>query len=138
MAPKIKSEASSSLTIPETTNYLTIPSENEANTRYKCFVCFLNSSYLNGALFKNPTLYIDILEAFWRTATCNVIALEDGSSKTEINYDIGGKQLMFGETEVNVALSTCQQSILMRRQLRFRWWNFWNSSIMLTPSIWPS
>ena len=105
MAPKTQTAASTSLVIPETTNYLTIPSETEANPRYKCFVRFLNTSYLNGALFLNPTLYVDVLEAFWRSATCSTFALDDGSTKIEINCSIGEKAFSFGADEINRALN---------------------------------
>ncbi|KAK1364422.1 hypothetical protein POM88_039983 [Heracleum sosnowskyi] len=102
MAPKSRTAASSNpLTIPKETNLLTIPSETEAYPRYKCFVRFLNTSYLRQALTMNPPLYVDILEAFWRTATCTVMAREDGTSFQEIHCTIGGKQLVFGEKEVN-------------------------------------
>ncbi|KAK1384969.1 hypothetical protein POM88_022704 [Heracleum sosnowskyi] len=105
MAPKSQTAASSNpLTIPKETNFLTIPSDAEANPRYKCFVRFLNTSYFHQALTMNPTMYIDLLEAFWRTAKCTVMAREDETSFQEITCTIGGKQLQFGEKEINEAL----------------------------------
>ena len=105
MAPKTQTSAFSSLVIPETINYLTIPSKTEANPRYKCFVRFLNTSYLAGALFLNPTLYVDVLEAFWRLATCSTFALDDGSTKIEINCTIGERAFSFCTEEINKALN---------------------------------
>ena len=104
MAPKSQTSASNSLVIPETTNYLTIPSETEANPRYKCFVRFLNTSYLHGASFLNPTLYVDVLEAFWKSTTCSIFALDDGSTKVEINCSVGEKTFSFSAEEINRAL----------------------------------
>lgn len=86
MAPKVNTGSSTVLIIPESTNYLTLPSETEENTHYKWFVKFLNTSYLQEALFNNPPLYVDVLEAFWKSATCTSIALEYGTSITAINY----------------------------------------------------
>ncbi|KAK1389794.1 hypothetical protein POM88_017972 [Heracleum sosnowskyi] len=102
MAPKSQTAASSNpLVIPKETNFLTMPSDTEANPRYKCFVCFLNTSYLRQALIMNPPMYVDLLEAFWRTATCTVMAKEDETSFLEIHCTVGGKELQFGEKEVN-------------------------------------
>ncbi|KAK1388666.1 hypothetical protein POM88_016844 [Heracleum sosnowskyi] len=102
MAPKSQTASSSNpLTIPKETNFLTIPSETEANARYKCFVRFLNTSYLRQTLTMNPPMYVDILEAFWRTTNCSLLAREDGTSFYEVTCSIGGKELVFGEKEVN-------------------------------------
>ncbi|KAK1354641.1 hypothetical protein POM88_047897 [Heracleum sosnowskyi] len=49
----------------------------------------------------NPPMYIDLLEAFWRTATCTIMAKEDGTSFIEIHCTVGGNELQFGEKEVN-------------------------------------
>ncbi|KAK1374023.1 hypothetical protein POM88_030216 [Heracleum sosnowskyi] len=105
MAPKSQTASSSNpLTIPKETNLPTIPSEAEANPRYKCFVRFLNTSYLHQALTMNPTLYVDVLEGFWRIAMVSTMAKEDGTSFQEITCTIGGKQLQFGEKDINEAL----------------------------------
>ncbi|KAK1379297.1 hypothetical protein POM88_026041 [Heracleum sosnowskyi] len=105
MAPKSQTVSSSiPLTIPKETNLLTIPSEAEANPRYKCFVRFLNTSYLRQALTLNPTLYVDVLEGFWRTALVSTMAREDGTSFQEVSCSIGGKHFQFGEREINEAL----------------------------------
>ncbi|KAK1355880.1 hypothetical protein POM88_049136 [Heracleum sosnowskyi] len=105
MAPKSQTVSSSiPLTIPKETNLLTIPSEAEAKPRYKCFVRFLNDSYLSQALTLNPTLYVDVLEGFWRTALVSTMAREDGTSFQEIACSIGGKHFQFGEKEINEAL----------------------------------
>ena len=107
MAPKIKSEtsfASKSLTIPETTNYVGVPPENDAGPQYQCFVHFLTTSYLHGALFKSPTLYKDILETFWRTAICETMALEDKTTKIMVSCQIGDKHLSFDANNINIAL----------------------------------
>ncbi|KAK1404414.1 hypothetical protein POM88_004019 [Heracleum sosnowskyi] len=105
MAPKSQTASSSiPLTIPKETNLLTIPSEAEANPRYKCFVRFLNTSYLRQALTLNPTLYVDVLEGFWRTALVSTMAREDGTSFQEVSCSIGGKHFQFGEREINEAL----------------------------------
>ncbi|KAK1365721.1 hypothetical protein POM88_041282 [Heracleum sosnowskyi] len=105
MAPKSQIVSSSiPLTIPKETNLLTIPSEAEANPRYKCFVRFLNTSYLRQALTLNPTLYVDVLEGFWRTALVSTMAREDGTSFQEVSCSIGGKHFQFGEREINEAL----------------------------------
>ena len=107
MAPKIKSEtsfASKSLTIPETTNYVGVPPENDAGPQYQCFVRFMTTSYLHGALFKSPTLHKDILEAFWRTTICETMALEDKTTKIVVSYKIGDKHLSFDANNINIAL----------------------------------
>ncbi|KAK1373025.1 hypothetical protein POM88_029218 [Heracleum sosnowskyi] len=105
MAPKSQTASSSSpLNIPKETNLLTIPSEAEANPRYKCFVRFLNTSYRRQALTLNPTLYIDVLEGFWRTVLVSTMAREDGTSFQEVSCSIGGKHFQFGEKEINEAL----------------------------------
>ncbi|KAK1399488.1 hypothetical protein POM88_009351 [Heracleum sosnowskyi] len=105
MAPKSQTVSSSiPLTIPKETNLLTIPSEAEAKPRYKCFVRFLNTSYLSQALTLNPTLYVDVLEGFWRTALVSTMAREDGTSFQEVACSIGGKHFQFGEKEINEAL----------------------------------
>ncbi|KAK1360059.1 hypothetical protein POM88_044533 [Heracleum sosnowskyi] len=105
MAPKSQTVSTPiPLTIPKETNLLTIPSEAEAKPRYKCFVRFLNDSYLSQALTLNPTLYVDVLEGFWRTALVSTMAREDGTSFQEIACSIGGKHFQFGEKEINEAL----------------------------------
>ncbi|KAK1394320.1 hypothetical protein POM88_013376 [Heracleum sosnowskyi] len=105
MAPKSQAASSSiPLTIPKETNLLSIPSEAEANPRYKHFVRFLNTSYLRQALTLNPTLYVDVLEGFWRTALVATMAKEDGTSFQEVSCTIGGKSFQFGEKEINEAL----------------------------------
>ncbi|KAK1360215.1 hypothetical protein POM88_044689 [Heracleum sosnowskyi] len=99
MAPKVQNYI-----IPDTTNVLAIPSDAEASPGYKCFVKFVSDSYLRGALFTNPTLYQDVLEAFWSTATSEEIALEDGKTKLRITYAIKGVHISFDATDVNKAL----------------------------------
>ncbi|KAK1389973.1 hypothetical protein POM88_018151 [Heracleum sosnowskyi] len=105
MAPKSQTVSSSNpLTISKETNLLTIPSETEANPRYKCFVRFLNTSYLRQSLTQNPTLYVDVFEGFWRTSMVSTLAKEDGTSFQEVNCTIGDKLFQFGENEINEAL----------------------------------
>ncbi|KAK1366134.1 hypothetical protein POM88_041695 [Heracleum sosnowskyi] len=105
MAPKSQTSSSSNpLTIPKETNLLTIPSEAEAKPRYKCFIRFLNTSYLRQALTLNPTLHVDVLEGFWRTTLVSTMAREDGTSFQEVTCSIGGKHFQFGEKEINEAL----------------------------------
>lgn len=53
-----------SLVIPKITNFIAIYSETEANKLYKYFVKFVADSYIQGALFAKPTLYVDVLEQF--------------------------------------------------------------------------
>ena len=78
MAPK---SAPKSLTVPENTNFLAISSDSEANPRNKCFTQFVAKSYLKEALFARPTLYLDILENLWNSATVEEVALESGESR---------------------------------------------------------
>ena len=63
MASKV-SPAPKSLVITKNTNFVVIATDSEVNPRYMCFTKFINESYLKGALFARPTLYIDILENF--------------------------------------------------------------------------
>ena len=68
MAPKV-APTPKALVLPENTNFIAIANDSEANPRYKCFTRFMAESYLKGALFARPTLYLDILEEFWNSAT---------------------------------------------------------------------
>ena len=71
MAPKY---ALKSLTVPENTNLLAITSDFEANPMYKCFTRFVTESYIKETMFARPTLYLDILEDFWSSATVEKVA----------------------------------------------------------------
>lgn len=83
MAPKTSNL--SNLEIPAKTNFMGIMNVNNATDRCKCFVHWMNTSYLHGTLAAQPTVYIVVLEQFQRTATRVEIGLENGTSKTTIS-----------------------------------------------------
>ena len=93
------------------TNFIAISSDVEApNPNYKCFVRWISESFIKGTLYANPTLYLDVLEEFWRSATYEETALEDGTHGYLIHCKIQGIDISFGTEEMNKALGLSQGS----------------------------
>lgn len=110
MAPKKVMSTFGSLVIPETINFIAICSEIEANGRYKCFVKFIADSYLQGALFAKPTLYVNVLEQFWKSVTCEDVALVNGEENTIIACTIGTIFMYFDDMDINKALTLLEKN----------------------------
>lgn len=66
-------------------------------------------SYIKDALSANPTLYLDILEQFWRSATVEVTTLADGSSDYIIQCKVLDKDITVTTEVMNKALGLHQE-----------------------------
>lgn len=87
------------------TNFVAISSDVEApNANYKCFVKWLNESYIKTALTSNLVLYLDMLEQFWDSATVEVNSLEDGTVTYTIFCMIQKKGITITTEDMNKAL----------------------------------
>lgn len=93
------------LTTSETTNYIAIANDSEARPRFKCFTWFLAQSYQSCALFAQPTLYVDILEHFWRSAIWETITPGNDGEKINITCQIGNVHTSFDTTDMNKVLN---------------------------------
>ena len=106
MAPK---SAPKALVLPENTNV--IANDSEANTRYKCFIRFVDESYLKETLFVRPTLYLGVLEEFWNSAIVEEVALEICETKQVINCIIKEISISFSEYDINKTFNLLEENI---------------------------
>ena len=110
MAPKAATTPKF-LVVPENTNFLVIMSDSEANPRYKCFSRFISKSYLKGALFSRPTLYLDILESFWNSVSYEEVALEIAETKFMVTCTIKNVIIISSDEDFNKSLELPEENL---------------------------
>lgn len=98
-------------TVKFNTKFITISSDVEApNTNFKCFIKWMPESYIKDALSANPTLYLDILEQFWGTATVEVVSLESAITSYIIYCKIQNKEITITTEDMNQARGLQQEA----------------------------